>query len=278
MCARRVFEITASGTPVVSAPSVAIPQFFPQDEVPVVEERQEAGWLLRALVRSPQMRDRMVHKAQRRIWGGHTYAHRATQVFEGAGVEFDADAVAPKPVTVMVSTNRPYQVDHVLNTVASQVGVPIQLAMLTHNFELDEQEFKSKAKDLGLDNVVLTSASNHVLLGECLNRLVASSDGEVLANFDDDDFSGENYLLDSTNSLRFTNADLVGKQAVYVYIAAQDAIVLRSPEREHRWTTFLAGPTLVGPAARFKEVPFATVGRGEDSQLLKEIIKNGGRV
>nr|WP_245575391.1 glycosyltransferase [Gulosibacter molinativorax] len=277
MCARRVFEITASGTPVVSAPSVAIPQFFPQDEVPVVDGKQEAGWLLRALVNSPHMRDRMVHKAQRRIWGNHTYAHRATQVLKAAGIEFPKDAVDPKPVTVMVSTNRPYQVDHVLRTVADQVGVPVQLAMLTHNFSINAREFKSKARDLGLENVILTSATNDVTLGGCLNRLVQMSDGEIIAKFDDDDYYGKYYLLDSSNALRFTNADLIGKQAVYVYLAAQDAMVLRSSEREHRWTTFLAGPTFVGPASTYRAIPFPQATRGEDSQFLKDLTNRGGR-
>lgn len=278
MCARRVFEITAAGTPVVSTPSAAIPQFFPQNEVPVVSDPQEAGWLLRALVRSPQMRDRMVHKVQRRIWAKHTYAHRAVSVFTAAGMDFDERAIQPKPVTVMVSTNRPYQVDHVLKSVASQAGVPVQLAMLTHNFEVDEQEFRAKARDLGLEDVVLLSATNDLSLGQCLNELVKVSDGEVLAKFDDDDFYGENYLLDSSNSLRFANADLVGKQAVYVYLAAQDMIVLRSPEREHRWTTFLAGPTFVGKADTFRASPFANVGRGEDSQFLVDVVQKGGRI
>ena len=42
MCARRIFEISASGTPVVSAPSAAIGQFFEADEVPVAASPQEA--------------------------------------------------------------------------------------------------------------------------------------------------------------------------------------------------------------------------------------------
>ncbi|RAF64722.1 glycosyltransferase, partial [Burkholderia multivorans] len=34
MCARRIFEITAAGTPVVTTPSAATRVFFPTDEIP----------------------------------------------------------------------------------------------------------------------------------------------------------------------------------------------------------------------------------------------------
>ncbi|MGO1258839.1 MAG: glycosyltransferase family protein, partial [Brachybacterium sp.] len=66
MCARRIFEITASGTPVVSTPAPAIAEFFAADEVPVATDREDAAHVVRALVRSPELRDRTVHLAQRR--------------------------------------------------------------------------------------------------------------------------------------------------------------------------------------------------------------------
>ena len=46
------------------------------------EHPQEAEHTIRALVRSPELRDRATHLAQRRIWSQHTYAHRAAQVLE----------------------------------------------------------------------------------------------------------------------------------------------------------------------------------------------------
>src|SRR5690625_728750 len=93
MCARRIFEITASGTPVVSAPSPAIGEFFSADEVPQVTSREDAAHVVRALVRSRELRDRTVHRAQRRIWHEHTYAHRARQVLEAVGLADRAGAM-----------------------------------------------------------------------------------------------------------------------------------------------------------------------------------------
>ncbi|MBN9130312.1 MAG: glycosyltransferase [Paenarthrobacter ureafaciens] len=80
MCARRIFEITASGTPVVTMPSPALPRFFPEEEIHSVETKDQAANTIRSLMRSPELNDRSVHRAQRRIWAEHTYAHRAEKV------------------------------------------------------------------------------------------------------------------------------------------------------------------------------------------------------
>lgn len=276
MCARRVFEITASGTPVVSAHSDAIGRFFPQDEVPVVTDEEEARYTLRALVNSASVRDRMVHRAQRRIWQEHTYTHRAAQVFRAAGLE--AEARRTPSVTGMISTNRPHQVGHALSQLGRQVGVDVQVALLTHGFEVDEAETRALARDVGIQDLVILRGDEGWLLGDCLNALIDVADGDLVAKIDDDDLYGPNYLLDQANAQWFSGADLVGKEASYLYVGSEDAMVLRNPHREHRWTTFVAGPTLMGPRSVFRDVRFGTLARGEDTDFLRRLGDSGGRV
>ena len=113
MCARRIFEITAAGTCVVSTPSVAITEFFPEGEIPTAETREAATHLLKALTANPDYAQRLVHKAQRRIWAEHTYSHRAQAIAEAALPASAAPASRPQ-VSVLVSSFRPQQLDHVL--------------------------------------------------------------------------------------------------------------------------------------------------------------------
>lgn len=276
MCARRIFEITASGTPVLSSPSAAIREFFPDDEVPTAATQQEAEWILRSLINSQQLRDRMVHKAQRRIWAEHTYSHRAEQVLQAAGLTASIPA-APK-VSVLVSTNRPEQLDHVLEQVAQQQEVSVELLLLSHGFEIDEDELQAKCAALSLENIHSLNGPSEWSLGECLNTLVARSTGEIIAKFDDDDFYGPHYLLDQINALNYSGADLVGKEACYSYLSASDLLTLRRPEREHRWTNFVAGPTLVGTRATFEAIPFADRTHGEDTQFLQDVLESGRKI
>src|SRR5699024_7191058 len=220
MCARRIFEITASGTPVVSAPSPAIGEFFTADEVPQATSREDAAHVVRALVRSPELRDRTVHLAQRRIWHEHTYTHRPRQVPDAGGLGEKAGGAGPgggtglPAVSVLAATNRPEQLDHLVDQVAQQAGVERQLLLITHGFE-SPTATTERARELGVENVVVLEAPSSWSLGACLNAAVERADGVVCAKMDDDDLYGEFYLHDLLRAREFSGADVVGKHAHY---------------------------------------------------------------
>lgn len=278
MCARRIYEITASGTPVVSTPSPAIDAVFAADEVTQVADRHEAGLVLRALVRNPELRDRQVHRAQRRIWAAHTYAHRVDDVLDAAGLGEHRVTGGVPQVSVLVATNRPHRLEHVLRTVGGQRDVDVQLVLLAHGWDVDDADVRAAALAAGVRDVVLLGAGADVALGECLNRLVAASDGAVVAKVDDDDVYGAHYLADQVHALGYSGADVVGKQAHFVHLAGADVTALRFPEREHRFTDFVMGPTLVAPRATVDAVPFPAVGRGEDTGFLADAVAAGASV
>ena len=131
MCARRIFEITAAGSCVVSTPSAAIAEFFPDKEIPTADNREDATHLLRALTANPDYAQRLVHKAQRRIWNGHTFSHRAQTIAAAARPELVARGPSAQ-VSVLVSSFRPQQLEHVIAGVAAQQGVDVQLVYLAH--------------------------------------------------------------------------------------------------------------------------------------------------
>ncbi|AJE66427.1 glycosyltransferase [Corynebacterium glutamicum] len=276
MCARRIFEITASGTPVITTPSKAISNFFPPEEVTVVETHEQAQLAMRALVNSPQLRDRMVHKAQRRIWREHTYSHRASQVLEAAGIDHEKSSLPT--VSVMVSTNRPHQIEHVLTQVAHQQQVEMELLLLCHGFEPKHDMISRRCVELGIQNYKILEGPASWSLGACLNKIVEESSGQVLAKFDDDDFYGPNYLLDQLNALNYSGAGLVGKECSYLYDAETDVIIRRRPEREHIFTRFVAGPTLVGFAEVFRAHPFADRSTGEDTEFLRDLVEGDVKI
>ncbi len=281
MCARRVFEITASGTPVVSTPSPALEATFSDDEVAQVYTEDEATWTIRHLVRNKTERDRMVHRGQRRIWSQHTYTHRVSEIVDLAGV----DHVQGRPrlprertVSVLAPTIRKTQLDHILSTFARQVDVDAELLVLTHGFEIADRDFKEACYRHEIESARLLHASASETLGSCLNTLIDAAEGEVLAKMDDDDFYGDHYLADQVAAMFYSGADLVGKEAVYLYLESQNVTLLRSPEREHKFTSFVAGPTLVAEAELLRKYRFEDVTRGEDSRLLGSLRADGVRV
>lgn len=277
MCARRIFEITAAGSTVVSTPSVAITEFFPDNEIPTVRTRQEAAHLLKALTANPDYGQRLVHKAQRRIWTEHTYSHRAHTIMAAARPDL-IQAVQRAQVSVLVSSFRPQQVDHVIAGVSAQRGVDIQLVYLAHGFDLDEQRFREKCARAGIASVEVLHEPQSTTLGECLNALVARADGRFATKWDDDDVYGPLYLLDQVHAMMYSEADVVGKRAHYMHLSGPDATILRNPQLEHRFVEAVSGPTIFATAELFRSVPFALVPRGEDSGFLRDVVESGASI
>lgn len=283
MCARRIFEITASGTPVVSTPSPAIERFFAAVEAPVVENREDAKHLVRALVRSKELRDRSVHLAQRRIWREHTYAQRARQILDATGlgeaqgrIGLPGGASMPD-VSVLAATNRPHQISHLLEQVGQQAHVQRQLVLVTHDFDAPT-DIVPRAREAGIEDIEVLTAGPELSLGACLNLARERADGAVLSKMDDDDLYFPQYLHDLLQAREFSGADVVGKHAHYMYLAGTDATLLRFPWLEHRFTDRVMGPTITGGREVFEAHPFAEVSRGEDTGFLEAVVASGGRI
>ncbi|MCC9196201.1 glycosyltransferase [Arthrobacter sp. zg-Y820] len=277
MCARRIFEISAAGTPVVSTPSDAVAQFFAPTEVPVARTREEAAALSRGLASNPEYNDRTVHRAQRRIWEQHTYAHRAETVL-AAALPARTRPLQRPTVSALVPTIRPHQLESVFRTLARQEGVDVELVLLTHGFDLEPGQLERLQAAHGLAKVQLLAAGRDVSLGECLNRCAAAATGDVVAKMDDDDHYGPHYLSDQLHALAYSGADIVGKQAHYMHLRSSNATVLRFGHREHRYTDFVMGPTIVARRSLVLELPFPALGLGEDTGFLRQAAAAGKRI
>ncbi|MCC9145765.1 MULTISPECIES: glycosyltransferase [unclassified Arthrobacter] len=277
MCARRIFEINAAGTPVISTPSDAVARFFTPDEVPVASTREEAAALSGGLVRNAEYNDRTVHRAQRRIWSAHTYAHRAETIVAAAAPTKARPLVRPA-VSALVPTIRPHQVENVFRTLAAQQDVDVELVLLTHGFTLEPERLQELQTAYELQKVRLLTAGTEVSLGECLNRCVQAASGDIVAKMDDDDHYGPHYLSDQLHALEYSGADVVGKQAHYMHLRSSKAVILRFGHREHRYTDFVMGPTIVTRRKLALELPFPSLGLGEDTGFLKQAAAAGKRI
>lgn len=275
MCSRRIFEIPASGTAVLSTNSLAVRKFFREDEIPVTSTRLEARSSIKALLNSPKYREKVVHRAQRKIWEHHTYKHRALKILKAV----DDSVVGPSTplVSVICSTNRPENIDHLLRQVGQQNYPRIELCLLAHGEQIPSS-VQDEITTLPLEQVKVLHLPNSFTLGDCLNELVEHSTGSIIAKFDDDDYYLPNYLRDSVNILSVMEADLTGKATIFYYLEERNLLVRKWPDQEHRWTDKVSGATFVGRRSLFEKVKFQSLSRGEDSAFLSGVKKLGGKV
>lgn len=115
-------------------------------------------------------------------------------------------------------------------------------------------------------------------LGERFNSAVAISRGEFIAKMDDDDFYFSNYLSDMLLPFQYGDYGMVGKTETYVYLSGSNKLIKRFPGMKHRDVDFVAGPTFVLKAEVFKKYKFSPVNRGEDSDLISRMKRDGVRI
>lgn len=266
---RQVLELLASGTPVVSTPSVVLQELFDDADFLFTKNDDEAASVIESLVRSPISRDRMVHRAQQEIWAYHTYSHRAVDVLNRIGLDPSNHVTEEPVVSVVMATLRPENLEFALTQIRAQRGVGIEILVGTHGFRVDSSKYRG---------IKFFEYPLSMPLGQCLNRLVGESSGDYIAKMDDDDLYAPDYLRDQVNGLRFSGATVVGKQASYLYIEESDELILRKHWREHLWTDMVLGATLVAERQVFQDTKFPEISKGEDTSFLEQVLQKGGSV
>lgn len=87
MFSRRVFELLACGTPVISSHSDGIQQLLGNDIVLLSESATQTRRHLERLLEDDDYRERLALRGQRRVFSHHTYAHRLHEVLERIGLQ-----------------------------------------------------------------------------------------------------------------------------------------------------------------------------------------------
>ena len=276
MGARRLFELSAAQTPIVSAPAASIEPFF-GDTVTVVTDEAETRAAIDALLADPEARDKQALQAHRGVYDAHLCTHRVESVLVSVGVSNAGVSIPTPGVTAIVPTRRPEQLDHVLRTLGRQTHRELQVVLVTHGWEAP-RDVESRARRAGLERVVVLPADAGLTLGACLNLGVAAADGELVAKVDDDNLYFPHYLTDLVRALDFSAAEVAGKWAHYVRLEASDTTVLRFEEREQRYTDLVQGGTLLLRRDLATHLGFEDLPRRVDTTFLEKVRAGGGRV
>lgn len=274
MCARRLFELSAAATTVLSTPSAAITPFF-GETITVVEDRAGAESALKVLLDQPEHRERLAWLAHRRVFDEHLYTHRVDTILKTVGIPMSP---SERSISAIVPTMRPNQIDHVLLTMAGQVHSDLELVLVTHGFEVDQKEVQRRAGAGGDFSLVVRSAPADVTLGGCMNLGVQAASGQFVAKMDDDNTYGAHYLSDLVRAFDYSDASVAGKWAHYVHLAATDATLLRFASSEHRYVKLVQGGTILTHRSLANDVQFEDLPRRVDTTFLEKVRRDGGKV
>lgn len=265
MFARRVFELMACGTPVISSDSVGIRQML-GSLVKMAATPEETRAHLERLLGDADYRGRYAHAGYREVLEHHTYGHRLREILDRVGV--DAPVAAPPPVTILAVSNRPARLDHLLGGIRRQVHPDLQTIIVLNSDDYDRGAVERAAADLA--NVKVLQLPQSYTLAECLNHGLDHAEGKWVAKLDDDDYYGAYYIADLLLATRYTDAPVLGKRNCFCYLEGSDELVLRYPDFAHRHVEYVTGATLFVRRDLFRRVRFSPVIQGTDTVFQRQ--------
>lgn len=274
MMSRRVFEILACRTPVVSTPSAAIDAQL-ADIVLTPSGASETAQVLTRLASDIDHRDRLGQLGYRAVMSEHTYQHRIADAFELMGRSGFERPHQPS-IDVICVSSRPAYLRHALDNYRRQTYPNTRLVFVTNSSQFDQAAVESALHEF--DNAAALHLPEHLTLGECLNAAIDMTDGEFFAKFDDDDHYGAEYLSDLVLATRYADATVYGKRSFHAYVEGADRTVVRHEGHEFEYTNLVMGGTLLVRRADVGSIRFEAVPAGTDTRFLKACSAAGHRI
>lgn len=228
-----------------------------------------------ALLNQDELVDREGHRLRRSVLRGGTYRDRLEVALQAAGLPL---APRDRSVSFVVPTNREHELDNVLANAARQRDVDLELVLVLHGVEVDESDLRMRGAELGLDNITVVGASSDLTLGACMNLGVDAAQGRFIAKVDDDNYYGPQFAADLVDAFRYTDAQITGKWAHYVWLRSTGAVVLRYPDSEHRYERRVQGGSMMFDRDLVRRVRFSDIPRAVDSDILDRAAAEGARI
>lgn len=273
MFSRRVFEILACGTPVISTPSQGIDDLL-GDVVMTVRDARSSREAVDEMLNDRAARERRSHLGYRLVHGHHSYTDRLAVIAHAAGLQHEPRKSAS--VAFVCVTQRPHLVESIVEAFERQTYPNKHLVVVCNNDDVEVDEFASVVKRVPGSRVLFQPADRS--LGHCLNVAIQEVDTEYIAKIDDDDEYGADYLADMMLTFAFSDAQIAGKRSYHAYMHSTDQTVLRFPGQEFAHVDDVIGGTLVFRREVAVKLPFENRARGTDTVFLGACRRAGHRI
>jgi len=226
MFSRRVFELLACGTPVVSTWSEGVAELLGQDAVWLVRSEQEARTAIQTLLEDDTEWRRRRLLGIRRVLGAHTYRHRFAQVLKHAGLSVPGGE--PPQVLWVGRARGPRELERLLQDFDRQSWPQRRLALL-----LDEGLVAPQRDDV----IALAGDAPEEAPEEALEALLAEPACRLVGRQRADCLYGAHYLEDLVLAHGYSRAAVVGKSTAADRFLFQEPVHPAAHLIDHRALT-----------------------------------------
>lgn len=211
MFSRRVFELLASGTPVVSSYSLGIERLLGGDLVGMSRDEATTHALLERLLGDDQYRERLALRGQRKVFCDHTYTHRLDTILDAIGL--DVARLAPPRLALLAVVHRPEHVAAALDHFNRQRYAAKTLILCVAQTRAVEAARRAANRQPSVSIVHEAQAS----WGRLLHQAIETTRAEFFAALNPSDHYGPHYLTDYANATRYVTEPVIGKSCYYAF-------------------------------------------------------------
>ena len=231
MFARRVFEILASSTVVVSTASTGIERML-GEVVPLVHDEDEARAEFDRLLSDPAGRQREAHLGYRKVMREHTYAARFGTVARTIGLELEplGDRL---DVSVIIPLADRLWFENALANVRRQRHAPLQpVWVLQGGVERSLAERIARESPPGVVTVEVAGGASLAAMVRCG---IEASRGALVTALDPRDLYGPEFIGDMVLAMGYADNAMVGKGAYFTAPSCGDAPALCRSSASYRY-------------------------------------------
>ncbi|MFH1745651.1 MAG: glycosyltransferase [Planctomycetota bacterium] len=240
MFARRVYELLACGTPVISSYSEGIEELLGTELVPMSTDESTTRALIERLLGDDDYRRRLSLRGQRAVFSRHTYTERFQSILDAIGLQ--RSAVAPPVLTMIAAVEDATELAAAWANYRRQTYTHKQLIICTPRPAVLANLGSVTGDDQSVRGIAVEGASWGALLREALQSCV----GGFGVALNPADYYGAEYLTDYAHATLYVFDTPMGKAGWHrldsdgsLQVAGTEA-EYRFVERVHPWTLCLS--------------------------------------
>lgn len=254
MFSRRVFELLASGTPVISAPAKALPLVLGSGVVLIANSGAQTKAHLEKLLRNEDYWSCMSVQGVRSVLSSHTYTQRLTEVCQRVGVRLPANSLPMVTAVARVETAQE------MEKVAANLG-----RQTYRNFSLTLVPGKALAKDrihsllrmhskktINGDTDTVMSINLIPAGSNLVQALTETRSGAYVWVINPEDYYGAEFLHDAMLATLYSDADVIAKSTHFEWEEGAGALRVNLPGREYRLHSDVSPGSIVARGDRLE--------------------------
>ncbi len=256
MFARRVFELLACGTPVISNYSKGIVNMLGEDTVFISESESDTRKYLEKLFGDEHFWWKTSLHGMRKVMEHHTYEHRTREIFNLAGLTPRKSEQVSFAGIARVSTAD--DVDYLLKLMQQQVQKPVGMVFVAATPDFNPVALFKESGGQGTIQTAFCRQADDQSIRQALDKISSTH----WAVFQPDHFYGPNYLRDFSLAVRYSGSWILGKLDHLSW--KENHPVIPALNADYRWVARVPVDTLAGDKRVFNGIDMGILLNSKD--------------